>query len=43
MVEKEKKPGKREPWKCEFCGDELLMWRNCRKAECTDKRNELGK
>ncbi len=34
--------GKREPHRCEHCGDEVLMWRNCRKLECIQKRGEVA-
>lgn len=32
-----KKPGKREPWRCLYCGAELLIKDNCRKPECVGK------
>lgn len=29
-----KKQGKREPWRCLYCGDVVLIKDNCRKPDC---------
>jgi len=35
---KPEKIGKRDSWTCEFCGEPVQTWRNCRKPECIAKR-----
>lgn len=32
-----KKPGKREPWRCLYCSDVVLIKDNCRKLDCLEK------